>query len=57
MAPTKSYYAAYNGVHLKLSPYFFSIQIRSRSMVHHGSVGPVQNKIEEAYNHNPNPNP
>ena len=48
------------GVYLALPPRIFSVQVKSRSMLHHGSVGASlkQNKrnLKEP-NPNPNPNP
>ena len=39
-------------VHLTLSPHIISVQVKSRSMLLHGSMGPSLNKIK-----NPNLNP
>ena len=35
------------GVHLTLPPHIISIQVKSRSMLHHGSVGASLNEIKE----------
>ena len=34
-------------VHLTLSPHIISVQVKSRSMLLHGSMGPSLNKIKE----------
>ena len=46
------------GVHLTLPPHIISIQVKSWSMLHHGSVGASlkQNK-RNLKKPNPNPNP
>ena len=48
------------GVHLTLPPRIISVQVKSRSMLYHGSVGASlkQNKRNlKKPNPNPNPNP
>ena len=39
------------GVHLTLPPYIFSVQVKSRSILHHGSVGTSLKQTK------PNPKP
>ena len=48
----------YKGVHLTLPPHIISVQVKSWSMLHHGSVGASlkQNK-RNIKKPNPNPNP
>ena len=44
------------GVHLTLPPHIISIQVKSRSMLHHGSVG-ASLKQNKKYLKKPNPKP
>ena len=43
-------------VHLTLPPHIISIQVKSRSMLHHGSVG-ASLKQNKKYLKKPNPKP
>ena len=55
---TKSLKLSFEGVHMTLPPHIISVQVKSRSMLHHGSAGASlkQNK-RKLKKPNPNRNP
>ena len=52
------YHGTIEDIHLALPPHIISVQVKSRSMLHRGSVGAIlkQNK-RNLKKPNPNPNP